>query len=373
MSMHSRFYILPTALLGLLLLGSGESLFAQVRQPLVSPYATVSEEVGLTDITIKYARPAVRGREIWGALVPYGFAEALPNFGNGNDFPWRAGANRTTTISFEHDVLIEGQKLAAGKYGLHMIPGEQDWVVIFNNEPNKWGSFFYDETQDALRVTVTPEEAPFKERLTYEFVEQDDQGGLTVALRWAEKKVPFRVEVDDYHSVVLAEMEDELFHRGGFTWQNFAALANYTLANNTDLEKGKVWAERAITFNNSFATQSLMGRFMYLEGREEEADAFMEPLIEASTENELNLYGYQLMGMGMMDGALEIFQRNIERHPDAWNPHDSLGECYANMGDTANAIKYYGMALEKLPEGDEANRSRIQRTLARLEGGGDSR
>ena len=356
------------AALLLLILAPVDDLYSQLRQPLASPYAVVSEEVGLTDITIKYARPAVNGREVWGSLVPNGFAPAFPNFGNGKDYPWRAGANRTTTISFEHDVLIEGNRVPAGKYGLHMIPSEQDFTVMFNNDPASWGSFFYEENDDAVRVTVTPAESPFRERLTYEFSDQDGQGGVTIALDWAGKRIPFRVEVADYHSVVVASMEDELFHRGGFAWQNYAAIANYSLANNTDLDVGQVWADRAITANPVFATQSLTGRFMLREGRTEEAEAYMAPLIEASTENELNFYGYQVMGMGFMDEALEIFQLNIERHPDSWNPLDSLGECYANRGDTANAVKYYTMALEKLPETDQANRDRIENVLAGLGG-----
>jgi tetratricopeptide (TPR) repeat protein len=346
---------------------TGSETVAQIRQPLVSPYATVSEEVGLTEITIKYARPAVNGREIWGALVPYGVAPALVNFGNGKDFPWRAGANRTTTISFEHDVLIEGQPLEAGTYGIHMIPSEADWTVIFNESP-KWGSFFYDEADDALRVTVTPEEAPFKERLAYEFMDQNNQGALTIALLWADKKVPFGVEVARYHDVVLAEMEDELFHRGGFTWQNYTTLANYSLTNNVDLGKGRVWADRAITANPTFFTQSLNGRFLLREGKFGEAEAYMAPLIEASTENELNLYGYQVMFMGMTDRALDIFKLNVERHPDSWNPYDSLAECYNNLGDTDSADKYYRIALEKLPENDQANRDRIERILGGLGG-----
>lgn len=361
--MHSKFLPFPAVILVLSsLLVSNESS-AQIRQPLVSPYATVSEEVGLTDITIKYARPAVKGRKIWGGLVPYGLTKGLPNFGNHKDHPWRAGANRNTTISFEHDVLIEGQKLAAGTYGLSMIPREGDWTIVFNKDATLWGAFFYEESDDALRVTVTPEKAPFRERLTYEFSDEDGQGGLTVALLWEELRVPFHVQVDNYQRVVLASMEDELFHRGGFTWQNYAALANYSLNNNVDLDVGKTWADRAIAANSTFLTQSLKGRLLMREGKLAEADAFMAPLIEGSTENELNFYGYQLMGMGLMQKARETFELNVKRHPDSWNPYDSLAECLQNLGDNANATKYYRMALEKLPEGDQANRDRILQTL----------
>jgi len=366
--MNSKYRHLFAALLLFSLFAvSNRSSLAQVRQPLVSPYASVSEEVGLTDITIKYARPAVKGRKIWGGLVPYGLTPAVPNFGNGKAHPWRAGANRNTTISFEHDVLVEGQKLSAGTYGLSMIPSEGDWTIVFNKDATLWGAFFYEESEDALRVTVTPEKAPFKERLTYEFSDEDGQGGLTIALLWEELRVPFRVQVDNYHHVVLASMEDELFHRGGFTWQNYAAVANYSLNNDTDLDVGMKWADRAIAANNTFLTQSLKGRFLMREGKFAEADAFMAPLIEASTENELNFYGYQLMGMGLMNKAKETFELNVQRHPDSWNPYDSLAECYNNLGDGASAVKYYRMALEKLPANDQVNHNRIEQALQSIE------
>ena len=358
--------LIASSILTLAFALSVESSLAQIRQPVASPYASVSEEVGLTQITIKYGRPAVNGREIWGGLVPYGFSKPLPNFGNGKDYPWRAGANVNTNISFEHDVLIEGKPLSAGRYGLHMIPSETDWVVMFNNDADSWGSFYYEESNDALRVTVTPEAAPFKERLTYEFLDHDGQGGVTVALFWGDKKIPIRVQVDDYHSVVLASMEEELFNRGGFTFQNYAAIAGYSIANNVDLDQGVVWADRAIAANTSFFTQSLKGRLMLRQSKVAEADAFMAPLIEASTENELNLYGYQLMGMGLTDEAQEVFELNIQRHPDSWNPYDSLGECLMNRGDHKNAKKYYSMALDKLPENDQANRDRINQLLATM-------
>ncbi len=361
--MYPRFLPLPAAILFLSALLVSNECSAQIRQPLVSPYATVSEEVGLTDITIKYARPAVKGRKIWGGLVPYGLTKALTNFGNGKDHPWRAGANRNTTITFEHDVLVEGEKLPAGTYGLSMIPGEQNWTIVFNKDATLWGAFFYEESEDALRVTVTPEKAPFRERLTYEFSDEDGNGGLTIALLWEELKVPFRVQVDNYQQVVLASMEDELFYRGGFTSQDYAAIANYSLNNNVDLDVGMKWADRAIAANNTFLTQSLKGRFLMKEGKLEEADAFMAPLIENSTENELNFYGYQLMGMGLIQKAKETFELNIKRHPDSWNPYDSLAECYKNLGDQANATKYYRMALDRLPANDQANRDRIEQVL----------
>lgn len=363
--MHISFK--AVAATGFLLASLSSVSLAQLRTPVASPYASVSEEVGLTDITITYGRPAVNGRDVWGTVVPNGLSKPFPNFGNGKDYPWRAGANVNTAIRFEHDVLVEGKRLAAGAYGLHMIPGDTEWIVIFNKDAAAWGSFFYEQANDALRVTVRPKPAPFKERLTYEFMDQDGQGGVTVALHWEEKMIPFHVQVADYQPTIMAAMRDELLTRGGFSWQNYFALANYALLNNVELDEGRRWAAQAVAANTNFHTSRLHAGYMMRDGKTAEADTYMAEPIAASTENELNAYGYQLMGMGLIKKAEEVFRLNIERHPDSWNPYDSLGECYGNQGDRVNAKKYYETALSKLPQDDEANRTRIQQILATLD------
>jgi len=165
---------------------------AQGEGPRVSLMATVSQRLGTdTDITIVYSRPGVKGRVIWGDLVPYGMAPGN-DYSNGNPFPWRGGANENTTIEFGHDLLIEGQRLAAGKYGIHMIPTQSTWTIIFSNKNAEWGSFSYNQDDDALRVTVTPVAAPHQEWLMYGF---DDLAGTsaTAYLHWEKLQVPFRI------------------------------------------------------------------------------------------------------------------------------------------------------------------------------------
>jgi hypothetical protein len=156
--------------------------------------ASVTQRLGTdTDITIDFSRPGVKGRKIWGELVPYGLAPGN-KYSNDKPFPWRAGANENTTIEFNKDLIIEGQKLPAGKYGIHMIPSEKDWIIIFSKKNAEWGSFSYDEKEDALRITVTPVKAPHQEWLTYGF---DDLNGTsaTAYLRWEELKIPFKIEL----------------------------------------------------------------------------------------------------------------------------------------------------------------------------------
>ena len=169
---------------------------AQGPQVRPSLKAGVMQRLGAdTDITIEYSRPGVKGRKIWGALVPYGMAPGN-QYSKNQPFPWRAGANENTTISFSKDVLIEGKPLPAGKYGLHMIPSENEWVIIFSKNNSGWGSYGYNEEEDALRVTVQPVEAPYEEWLTYGF---DDLAGTsaTAFLHWEKVKVPFKIELTE--------------------------------------------------------------------------------------------------------------------------------------------------------------------------------
>ncbi|MFA5806342.1 MAG: DUF2911 domain-containing protein [Melioribacteraceae bacterium] len=180
------------AVISFLLILSITIIAQQENKPRASLKASVSQRIGVeNDITIIYSRPGVKGRNIWGDLVPFGLAPGN-KYSNNNPFPWRGGANENTTIEFGKDVTVEGNKLPAGKYGLHFIPGEKNWVIIFSKNNSNWGSFTYDQKEDALRVTVTATKAPFKEWLTYGF---DDLNGnsATAFLKWEELKVPFKI------------------------------------------------------------------------------------------------------------------------------------------------------------------------------------
>jgi len=168
--------------------------FAQGDGPRPSLAATASQTLGTdTDITVAYSRPGVKGRTIWGDLVPYGLAPGN-SYSNDNPFPWRAGANENTTFATTGHLIVEGQRLPAGKYSVHMIPTESTWTIIFNHTNDAWGSYTYDEPWDALRVTVTPAAAPHQEWLLYGF---EDLAGTsaTVYLHWEELKVPFKIEL----------------------------------------------------------------------------------------------------------------------------------------------------------------------------------
>ncbi len=172
------------------------AMLAQDAKPRASLKAAAMQRLGKdTDITVDYSRPGVKGRKIWGGLEPYGMHPGN-KYSKNNPFPWRAGANENTTITFSKAVLIEGKELAAGKYGIHMVPSEKDWVIIFSKNNSSWGSFAYNEKEDALRVTVTPVASAHQEWLIYGF-ENLAGTSATAFLRWEKLKVPFKVQSTD--------------------------------------------------------------------------------------------------------------------------------------------------------------------------------
>ncbi len=325
---------------------------AQTAPPLTMPRqsqkASVSQTVGLTEITISYSRPAVRGRQIWGALVPYGEV-------------WRAGANENTTISFTSPVRIAGHDIAAGTYGLHVIPrADATWTVILSRVHTAWGSFDYDPKEDAARFEATPEDAPHQEVMTFSL---DDPGpdSVTAALRWAELRLPFVVDVDT-PAVVMASLRDQLHGLHQFFWQPWNQAAGYALRAG-DVEQAKVWAERSVEVNRTFANVATLSRVMAATGDGERARALIDEALPTAAEAELNAYGYQLLAAGDTAEAVAMFRLNVERHPDSWNVHDSLGEGLAAAGATTAAVRSYRKALEMAPD---AQKGRIEGILARL-------
>lgn len=336
-----------------LVLPDGVSAQSRINTPRVSPHATVLQTIGLTDISIEYHRPAVRGRTIWGGLVPW-------------DQVWRAGANENTTITFAHDVLVEGNALSAGRYGLHMIPHEnEDWDIIFSNQADAWGSFSYDEAEDALRIKAAPEEAPYVDRLLYTF---DDpmNTDTDIALSWENLRIYFSVEVD-MQSVVVDSLRNQLRGISRFFWQGWQQAAGWCARNNTNLAEALEWADRSVAIQQNFTNLSLKGRILQAMGDTEGEAANrdqLEAMLPTASEAEVNAFGYFMVGQGDMDKAIEIFKMNIKNHPDSWNCYDSLGEAYANLEQKDKARKEYEKALSLVT--DETQKARIEGILEGL-------
>jgi tetratricopeptide (TPR) repeat protein len=327
----------------------------QLTLPEASPEASITQIIGVSKIKISYHRPGVKERKIWDGLVPYGEV-------------WRAGANENTTIYFSDPVKVEGQDLPAGKYGLHMIPNINEWIIIFSTVNTGWGSYGYSQQEDALRVTVKPETAPFEERLNYRF-DNPTNDSVEVALYWEKLRVPFKVELDSYQAV-LKNIRQELHGLAQFYWQPWNQAAMYCLQNNINHEEALQWVERSINMNENLTNLFVKSRLLSQMGNEEEAEKTLKQAwdmaMATSDENQLNQFGYRLLFAERIDDAIQIFKKNVELHPDSWNVYDSLGEGYANKGDTKNAIKYYSKALEMVE--NETQRTRIKEVLKNLQG-----
>jgi len=338
-----------SAVLALLLSGGFAASVPAQAPPLTLPQpsqaAAVSQTVGLTEITVRYHRPRVGDRTIWGALVPYGEI-------------WRAGANENTTIEFSTPVRVDGHALGAGRYGFHTIPAEGRWTLIFSTVDTNWGSFSYQESEDALRFAVTPEAAPHQEALAYTF---DDATAreTTLSLRWEKLRVPMKITVDT-PEVVYQSLRRELRGLPQFFWQPWNQAAAALLAHQVHLDEAMAWADRSIGIQKTFANVSTKSRLLAAQGDVAAANRLIAEALPAATEAELNAYGYQLLGAGDTAGAIAVFRENVARHPESWNPYDSLGEGLAGAGERAESVKMYEKALTLAPD---AQKARIQAIL----------
>ncbi|HYF31199.1 MAG TPA: DUF2911 domain-containing protein [Chitinophagaceae bacterium] len=334
--------------------------------------AIVGERIGITDVTITYDRPGVKGREghIWGELVYTGFTDQ--GFGSSKSSPWRAGANENTTISFTTDVKIEGKDLPAGKYGLFLAYDPNESIVIFSKNSNSWGSYFYDEKEDALRVKVKPQALDKSvEWLKYEFMNQTNNSA-TVTLQWEKLSIPFKVEVD-LVKTQLASFASELRTDKGFTWQTWDQAAQWCLQNNVNLEQALKWADSASgpVFGGNSNFQPIATKAQILEklGRTEEAQALMKTALPLGNMNQLHQYGRQLLAQKKNKEALEVFKMNATKNPNQFTTVVGLLRGYSANGDYKTALKYAQQALPIAP--NQANKTNVEAMIRKLQEGKD--
>ena len=337
-----------------------------------STKASVTERIGITDVTIHYDRPAVKGREgtIWGKLVPYGFTDL--GFGTSKAAPWRAGANENTVITFSTDVMIEGKPMAAGSYGFFVDMEEGNANIIFSKNTGSWGSFFYDPKEDALRANVkTAQLNESVERLKYEFMNQKDNSAV-IALQWEKMKIPFTVSVD-YVKTQMDSYRRELRSNKGFNPDAYAEAVNFSLANNVNPEEALVWSDYAINGvfvgQNNFKTLSTKAKVLNKLNRKAEATALMKEAMPMASMQDLHQYARQLLKEKKNAEALEVFKMNGQKYPDAFTTNMGLVRGYSANGDYANALKYAKAALPQAP--DAANKNAIENFIKMLGEGKD--
>lgn len=360
---------LTTLLLCLLMTVSFDA-FSQLNLPRGSQMATVSQRIGITDVYIKYSRPSVNNREVWGKLVPYGMNNL--GFGTAKESPWRAGANENTIIKFTNDVKIEGKDIKAGKYSFHIVVNQDDTAtLIFNKNYTAWGSFFYEPSDDVLQVKVQTKTIPHKEQLAFEF--NDVTANSAVAsLNWEKKQFPFKIEVD-VANIVMADIRRKLENQPGFNRQTWEQAANFALNNGGDLNEALTWINGTIsgtfysqqTFNNT----SIKAAILLKMGKQDDALAIMDSYMPQASIFEVHQYGRQLIGQGLKDKAMDVFKMNAKKNKDTWPVHYGLARAHSAKGEYKTALKHLKKALENAP--NAASKGRVQANIAKLEKGED--
>jgi tetratricopeptide (TPR) repeat protein len=321
-----------------------------VKLPDASPAAHVSQSVGMAEFAVSYARPAVKERKVWGGLVPWGEV-------------WRAGANENTTLTATTAFTVEGKSAPAGKYGVHLVPSEQGaWTLILSKVNTRWGSYGYDAKDDLLRVPVTPAAAAHQERLAWEFEEVSGDGAL-LTLRWEKLRLPVHLGID-VNETTFDSLQAQLAGVPQFNPKGWSDAAAWLADHDTHLAEASQWADRSLGMAQNFPAALAKARIAEKQGDAAAAKALLEKGLAAATENEVNLYGYRLLGSAKVQEAIGIFQRNVKAHPESWNAYDSLAEAQLQAGDKPRAKENYGRALKLVK--DEGQRKRLEKTLATL-------
>jgi DUF2911 family protein len=303
--------------------------------PLQSQRAEISQRIGITDITIRYHRPLVNDRKIWDGLVPYGKV-------------WRAGANINTTITFSDPVQIEGKPLDKGTYGLHMIPNADEWTIIFSKNSTSWGSFTYDEKEDALRVTVKPKAADMHNALTYDF-DQLQKDSAVVELEWEKIAVPFKVSVD-VHDVVEASLKKQLRNLSQYTWMSWDNAANYLLAEKISLDEALTYANKSIENEDRFDNEMTKSQVLAALNRKDEAATAEKKAVALAGPLQLHQYARQLLGQKRNEEAYAIFRDNAKKHPDQWFVHTGLARMYCAQNKFDDAAKEMKLSMVAAPD-----------------------
>ncbi|MGC2474339.1 MAG: DUF2911 domain-containing protein [Candidatus Sulfotelmatobacter sp.] len=326
---------------------TGETVMLNL--PRASQHARISQRIGITDITISYHRPLANGRQIWGKVVPYGQV-------------WRAGANENTTITFTDPVTIEGQTLDKGTYGLHMIPGENQWTVIFSKNSSAWGSFTYKQDEDALRVTVKPQPTDTYNALAYDF---DDvkPDSTVVTMRWDKVAVPFKVQVN-VNEIVTASVRQQIHGLNQYYWEGWDDAAGYFLANKIDLDEALKDEDQSIQAEERYDNLLNKSKILEAMGRTQDAEMFRTKALDKASAVQLYFYARQLQAEKKQDQALVIFRANAKKYPDAWTSHMGLARVYSAQGDFDNAVKEVKLSLATAPD---SNKSNLENYVKRLQ------
>jgi len=317
--------------------------------PRKSQNAQVSQTIGITDVTVKYSRPLVNGRKVWGGLVPYGEV-------------WRAGANENTTIIFTTPVTIEGKPLDKGTYGLFMIPKEDEWTIIFSKTTTAWGAFTYKPEEDVLRVTVKPTASEFHDALLYDFDQLTPDSAL-LTLRWDKLAVPFKVTVN-VPQTVEASLQTQFRGIVQYTWVSYNDAAMYFLDAKADLPEGLKYADRSIEIEERYDNLMTKSRILAAMGKIDEAQKGTALALQKADAAQSYQYARQLQRDGKQDQAFAIYRELAKKYPTNLYAYAGLARIAVGAGNYDEAVKQMKLAKDAAPEDAK---SQIQGLINRLE------
>lgn len=341
-----RIFLLSLPLLVVSSVSSAQSLVLDL--PLQSQRAEISQRIGITDVTISYHRPLVNNRKVWGDLVPYGSV-------------WRAGANENTTITFSDPVMVEGKQLDKGTYGLHMIPNADEWTIIFSRNSTSWGSFTYNQTEDALRVNVKPKTDDMHNALTYDF-DQLQPDSAVVEMEWEKVAVPFKVAVD-VHDVVQASLKKQLRNLSQYTWMSWDDAANYLLAEKFALDDALTYEDKSIENEDRYENEIAKSKVLTALNRKEDAATAQKKALDLASPLQMHLFARGLQGEKRNEEAFAIFRENAKKHPDQWFVHTGLARIYSSQSKFDDAAKEMKLAKAAAPDSQKSYLDGLEKRL----------
>ncbi len=303
----------------------------------VSQRASVTQRIGTTDVTVVYHSPLAKGRKIFGGIVPYDFVV------DGIEYPWRAGSNENTTIEFTHDVMIQGQPLPKGKYGLHIFVKESEWVYIFSKNAKSWGSFSYKKEEDALRVTAAPKKTSYQEWLSYDFISREPESAV-LELHWSDIKCGIQISVD-----VTANVLTDLKSKEEKTVDDYIKIAQLTIAQNPmDVDKALDYVEKSLNIKKEFRNTMLKSELLEKKGRIQESKKYREEAI-ALGKGFPYFYYYPLSFM-LLEGdkgkTFSLLAEMLKKEPNNYVAHLAMGEYYIKDKNQEKATFHFGKAYE---------------------------
>ena len=302
----------------LFILCAGVPALAQVETPRPSQKASVMQRVGVTDITITYSRPGVKGRQIWGDPLPEQKAQGEATLDDQNERPkgapivpwghmWRTGANEATQFVVTDDVLINGQKLAAGSYSLHTIPNKTEWTIVFNSTANQWGSFNYDPAKDTLRVKAKPESLPTSQEFLAFTIDPVTDDTAQVNIRWEKVSVPFTIKVPDVAAVTMTKLKASVSGAKPDDWRTPMQAGAYLILQTNDPAddtQGLAWLDQSIKVKETFDNLRVKANALYKLGKKEEAFALAEQAIQRGKADKVDTSAFEKRLADMKAGKI---------------------------------------------------------------------